>query len=215
MKTSNENTDARSGKKETSANRSATPPPERSPEFESLLLEHMGMLYAVAIRLTRNDADAHDLVQNTIVKALRFHGKFEKGTHIKAWLLTILRNTFINDYRKKARRPIHVELSGTEPAAASYSPDPVVRSNRGRSNIDELLELVDDEVKEAVDSLPKDFRAVVLMADLEDRSYKEIAAVLKCPLGTVMSRIHRGRRLLRERLQDYAKHRSLSGCSAT
>ena len=211
MKKNNDSTDARNEKKQTSPNHPKAPPPERSPEFEGLVLEHMNILYAVAIRLTRNDADAADLVQNTVVKALRFHGRFEKGTHIKAWLLTILRNTFINDYRQKARRPIHVELSGTEPAAAGYSPDPAVRNMRGGPTSTELLELVDDEVKEAVDSLPKDFRAAVLMADLEGRSYKEIAEALDCPLGTVMSRIYRGRRLLREQLQDYARYRR-EGC---
>ncbi|NIA15978.1 MAG: sigma-70 family RNA polymerase sigma factor [Nitrospiraceae bacterium] len=212
MKKTNESTGARNEKKQTLVHRAKEPPPERSPEFEGLVLEHMNVLYAVAVRLTRNDADAADLVQNTVVKALRFHARFKKGTHIKAWLLTILRNTFINDYRQKARRPIHVALSGTEPATAAYSPDPVVRSTTGKPTSSELLELVNDEVKGAVDSLPKDFRAAVLMADLEGRSYKEIAEALDCPLGTVMSRIYRGRRLLRERLQDYVRHRRLEGC---
>jgi len=176
----------------------------RSQEFEQLVLDHMDMLYAVALRLTRNPADAQDLTQNTVVKALRFHDKFKKGTYIKAWLLTILRNTFINDYRRKARRPTLVELSGSEPSQ-DVSPEPEVnyepRERTGRN----LLELLDDEVKHAVETLPQDFRQAVIMADLEDMSYKEIAEAMDCPLGTVMSRLYRGRKLLRESLYDYAK----------
>ncbi len=180
----------------------------RSPEFEKLVLDHMDMLYAVALRHTRNTADALDLTQNTILKALRFHGKFEKGTYIKAWLLTILRNTFINEYRRKARRPTFVELTGAEPAADT-SLDPEVGYEPSVRTTAELLELLDDEVKEAIESLPEDFRQAVIMADLEDMSYKEIAEKMNCPLGTVMSRLYRGRKLLRDRLYDYAKQRRM------
>jgi RNA polymerase sigma-70 factor, ECF subfamily len=181
---------------------------ERSKEFEELILSHMDMLYAVALRHTRNVADAQDLTQNTVVKALRFHNKFEKGTYIKAWLLTILRNTFINEYRRKVRRPSFVELSGLEPAADT-SPDPDIGYEPAEINSSELMELLDDEVKEAIESLPDDFRNAVIMADLEDMSYKEIAAAMKCPLGTVMSRLYRGRKLLREKLGAYARERRL------
>lgn len=180
----------------------------RTAEFEQLVLEHLDMLYAVALRLTRNAADAQDLTQNTVVKALRFHDKFQKGTYIKAWLLTILRNTFINEYRRKVRRPTFVELSGTEPAA-DRSPDPAVGYEPASQSSAELMELLDDEVKEAVESLPEDFRQAVILADLEDLSYKEIAAIMNCPLGTVMSRLYRGRKLLREQLSDYARERRL------
>jgi len=177
---------------------------KRSHEFEQLVLEHMDMLYAVALRLTRNPADAQDLTQNTVVKALRFHDKFQKGTYIKAWLLTILRNTFINEYRRKARRPAFVELSGAEPSLDS-GPDPGIRYEPPDRSGTELLELLDDEVRQAVETLPTDFRQAVIMADLEDMSYKEIAEAMDCPLGTVMSRLYRGRKLLRESLYDYAK----------
>ena len=187
---------------------------QRSKEFEASVQEHLNMLYAVALRLTRNDADAEDLVQNTVLKALRFHRKFEKGTYIKAWLLTILRNTFINDYRRTARRPIHVELTGAEPAAAAYSPDPMKRNNLTESTSGEMMELLDEEVRQAIDSLPNDFRSAVVMADLQGSSYKEIASTMGCPLGTVMSRIHRGRKLLRTQLHEYARSRRLEGCSA-
>ena len=164
------------------------------------------MLYAVALRLTRNPADAEDLTQNTYVKALRFHDKFKEGTYIKAWLLTILRNTFINEYRRRTRRPAEVELSGLE-AAPENAPDPDIFFEPRRGNTDDLLELVDDPVRQAIEALPDDFRNAVIMADMEDLSYKEIAAIMQCPLGTVMSRLYRGRKLLREALTDYARER--------
>jgi RNA polymerase sigma-70 factor (ECF subfamily) len=183
---------------------------KRSRDFEELVLQHMDMLYAVALRLTRNPTDAQDLTQNTVVKALRFHDKFQKGTYIKAWLLTILRNTFINEYRRKARRPTFVELSGAE-ASQDTAPDPDLNYEPPERSGRELLELLDDEVKHAVESLPHDFRQAVIMADLEDMSYKEIAEAMDCPLGTVMSRLYRGRKLLRESLYDYAKDLRLVG----
>ncbi len=186
----------------------------RSRAFEKGLLEHTNLLHGVALRLTRNDADAADLVQSTMLKALRFHDRFQEGTHIKAWLLTILRNAFINDYRQKARRPIHVELTGREAASQSYSPDPLLPSGGRQPSVDELMEMLDDEVKHAVDDLPNEFRSAVVMADLQGNSYKEIAAALKCPLGTVMSRIYRGRKLLRKELGEYAKRQRLAGSHA-
>jgi RNA polymerase sigma-70 factor, ECF subfamily len=183
-------------------------PEDRSPDFEQLVLDHMDMIYAVALRLTRNATDAQDLTQNTVVKALRFHNKFEKGTYIKAWLLTILRNTFINEYRRKARRPMFVELTGAEPSPEMPLDPEVNYEPEDRTSVG-LMELLDDEVKNAVEALPDDFRHAVIMADLEDKSYKEIAEVMQCPLGTVMSRLYRGRKLLRERLMDYASERRL------
>ena len=112
-------------------------PKQRSKEFESLVLEHLDMMYTVALRLTRNAMDAQDLTQNTVVKALRFHDKFEKGTYIKAWLLTILRNTFINEYRRKVRRPTFVELSGSEPPATRRpTPNSVHPAHPGRGGAD-------------------------------------------------------------------------------
>lgn len=168
----------------------------------------MDMLYAVALRHTRNAADAADLTQNTVLKALRFHDKFEKGTYIKAWLLTILRNTYINEYRRRARRPATVELTGAEPAEDA-SPDPSVRYEPEHRGASELMELLDDQVKLAIESLPEDFRNAVVMADVEDLSYKEIADRMGCPIGTVMSRLFRGRKMLREKLREYAKEKGL------
>ncbi len=180
----------------------------RSKEFEDSVLEHIDMLYGVALRLTRNPADAEDLTQNTFVKALRFHDKFKAGTYIKAWLLTIMRNTFINEYRRKARRPSEVELSGIE-AAPETLPDPDVFFDPQAGRRNDLLELVDDPVRKAIEELPEDFREAVIMADLEDMSYKEIADVMNCPLGTVMSRLYRGRKLLRTALEGYARGRGV------
>jgi len=182
---------------------------QRSTEFEEQVIDHMDMLYAVALRLTSNPADAQDLTQNTVVKALRFHDKFKPGTYIKAWLLTILRNTFINQYRRKVKRPDFVELTGNE-VTEETGLDPQVGYAPPSGDSTELLELVDDEVRHALDSLPDDFRSTVIMADLEDRSYKEIAEAMDCPLGTVMSRLHRGRKLLREQLGAYAGDRGLA-----
>lgn len=191
-----------------------TEPQVRSADFEELVLQHLDMLYAVALRLTRNPTDAQDLTQNTVVKALRFHDKFQEGTYIKAWLLTILRNTFINEYRRKVRRPTFVELSGAEPAEET-APDPEVGGfEPAQPNSQDLMELLDDEVKQAIESLPDDFRNAVVMADLEDMSYKEIAEAMNCPLGTVMSRLYRGRKLLRERLYEYARDRRIVGHEA-
>lgn len=168
------------------------------------------MLYAVALRLTHNTADAEDLTQNTLVKALRFHDKFKEGTYIKAWLLTILRNTFINEYRRKSRRPSFVELTGAE-AAEGKAPDPDIPFEPEADRSDDLLELLDDEVRAAIETLPDDFRTAVIMADLQDKSYKEIADAMGCPLGTVMSRLYRGRKLLRDQLREYAEDRRLVG----
>ena len=181
----------------------------RTPEFEQLVLEHLDMMYAVALRLTRNPTDAQDLTQNAVVKALRFHNKFQEGTYIKAWLITILRNTFINDYRRRSRNPALVELTGLE-AAPDTAIDPEVNFKPGKGDASELLELLDDNVKAAIDGLPEDFRQAVIMADLEDLSYKEIAEHMDCPLGTVMSRLYRGRKLLREQLDTYAVERRLT-----
>ncbi len=173
--------------------------PERSEAFENEIIQHMETLYGVALRLTSNPADARDLQQDALVRALRFHYKFKQGTYAKAWLLTILRNTFINDYRKKARRPKQVELSG----AAHVSSNPADKEMGflpGDLKSRHILEFLGDEVRQAVDALPERHRQTLIMADLQDMSYKEIAEKMECPLGTVMSRLHRGRRLMRESL---------------
>jgi len=172
-----------------------------TPEFEQEVVKYIDLVFSVAFRLTRNREDAQDLTQSTMVKAFRFHEQFEKGTNMKAWLLTILRNTFINEYRKKSKEPNKVELLGNEPAK-SASPDSNVPGVIAQpDSYEHLLELLDDPVRKALDSLPQEFRIAVIMSDLQDYSYKEIADVMNCPIGTVMSRLFRGRRLMREYLE--------------
>lgn len=172
-----------------------------SPEFEKEVVQYIDLIFSVAYRLTHNREDAEDLTQSTMVKAFRFHEQFQKGTNMKAWLLTILRNTFINEYRKKVKEPTKVELLGNEPAK-STAPDAQVPGITAKpGEYEYLLELLDEPVRKALDSLPPEFRMAVIMSDLQDYSYKEIADIMKCPIGTVMSRLFRGRRLMREYLE--------------
>ena len=171
----------------------------RSEAFDREIVEHMETLYGVALRLTRDPADARDLQQDALVRALRFRDKFKEGTYAKAWLLTILRNIFINEYRKKARRPTQVELSGAEHLTSNETDKDMGYFPRELKS-HHILEYLGDEVRHAVDSLPEQHRRTLIMADLQDMSYKEIAEEMECPLGTVMSRLHRGRRLMRELL---------------
>ncbi|MFP6583233.1 MAG: sigma-70 family RNA polymerase sigma factor [Candidatus Hydrogenedentota bacterium] len=173
----------------------------RSDEFEQQLISHMDAMYNAALRLTRNPFDARDLQQDAIVRALRFHHKFEPGTYLRAWLLTIVRNTFINDYRRRGRRPVTVEWTGDESIATpTKHGDSEMKYYPNDLKTQDILEYLTDDVRTAVDSLPDTNRSTVIMADLHDMSYKEIAEALECPLGTVMSRLHRGRGLLRSAL---------------
>jgi RNA polymerase sigma-70 factor (ECF subfamily) len=161
--------------------------------FAQQAMEHMSSLYSAALRMTRNPADAEDLVQETYLKAYRGFGGFTEGTNLKAWLYRILTNTYINSYRAKQRRPDETDLDEVEAARAS------------RSAEDELMDLFSEaEVKAAVEELPENFRMAVLLADVEGFSYKEIAEILDIPIGTVMSRLHRGRKALEKLLYDFA-----------
>lgn len=177
--------------------------------FEAAVSEHLDLFYGLSLRLTRNAADAQDLLQDALMKAWRFRDRFEQGTYFKAWMITIIRNTFINDYRKRARRPKPVSWDGKEFT-------PAQRPDQGLGFVPETLktqsvfECLDDDVNAAVQALPKAQRETVILADLHDLSYQEIAEELNCPLGTVMSRLHRGRRLLREALQDRFSSTSMS-----
>ena len=180
------------------------PPSNRTKqEFEALALSHLDSLYASALRLTKNERDAEDLVQDTCMRAYRFFDKFERGTNIKAWLFRILTNTFINRYRRKVKERTATEGPEQEAVQALFFSHEATdqASNPERFLFDRLLS---DDVLRAIDSLPIDFRMVVILADLQEFSYKEIADILACPVGTVMSRLFRGRKLLQKGLRDYA-----------
>ena len=171
-------------------------------EFEAIALEHFDALYNTALRLTREPSEAEDLVQETFLKAFRFFHRFEPGTNMKAWLFTILRNTYINAYRKAARQQ-QVDFDQVVPL---YAAPETSKEWSNQQSVEEMLRyVVQDDVKRALDELPEEYRIVVLLADLEDFSYKEIASIVGCPVGTVMSRLFRGRRLLRKNLADFAK----------
>jgi len=171
----------------------------------------MSALYSAALRMTRNPADAEDLVQETYLRAYRGFGGFEQGTNLKAWLYRILTNTFINSYRAKQRRPDETELDEGENLYLYRRLGGLEAATAGRSAEDELMDwFTDAEVKTAVEDLPENFRIPVLLADVEGFSYKEIAEILDVPIGTVMSRLHRGRKALQKELYEFASQRGLA-----
>jgi len=179
-------------------------------QFTELAMPYMDALYTAAMRLTHNASDAEDLVQETYLRAYRGFEGFRDGTNLKAWMYRILTNTYINIYRAKKRRPNEVELDGSDDFSLFHQVGGLEAAQAGRSAETELLEqMPDDMVKAALEDLPEQFRLPVLLADVEGFSYKEIAEIMDTPVGTVMSRLHRGRRQLQKRLWDYAKERGL------
>ncbi len=182
--------------------------PDNRALFEEQALPYLDQLYAAGLRMTRNPADAQDLVQETFVKAYSAFGQFQQGTNLKAWLYRILTNTFINTYRKKQRDPYNGtidELEDWQLGGAESATSTTTRSAEAEA----IDHLPDTAVKDALQSIPEDFRLAVYLADVEGFSYQEIADIMKTPVGTVMSRLHRGRRLLRDKLTDYAKERGV------
>jgi RNA polymerase sigma-70 factor, ECF subfamily len=178
--------------------------------FAELAMEHMPALYTAALRMTRNPADAEDLVQETYLKAYRAFDSFSEGTNLRAWLYRILTNTYINSYRAAKRRPEVTDVEDVEDLYLYHRLAP--GDGSGRSAEEEVLAgFTDDEVKDAIEALPDAFRIAVLLADVEGFSYKEIAEITEVPIGTVMSRIHRGRRALQKTLGDFAQQRGLVG----
>jgi RNA polymerase sigma-70 factor (ECF subfamily) len=176
--------------------------------FERDVLPLLPSLYGAALRMTRNPADAEDLVQETYLRAFRGFAGFQEGTNLKAWLYRILTNSFINTYRKKQRQPQTVD--GPDDIDEWYLFDRLGARNVESSAEDEVLEsLPDDDVKAALESLPENFRLPVLLADVEGFSYKEIAEIMDTPIGTVMSRLHRGRKALEKALWETARERGL------
>ncbi len=182
---------------------------ERRRLFQEQALPFMDQLYGAAMRMTKNPADAADLVQETFVKAFAAFAQFEQGTNLKAWLYRILTNTFINVYRKKQRDPYQGTIDDLEDwqlGGAESATSPTTRSAEAEA-IDRMPA---SAVKDALQSIPEDFRLAVYFADVEGFAYQEIADIMKTPVGTVMSRLHRGRRLLRELLADYARERGMT-----
>ncbi len=161
-------------------------------EFEKIYIAYLGALYNGAVKLTNNPVDAEDLVEDTFLLALRFFHKFKDGTNIKAWLFKIMHNCFINKYRKKKREPEILELKEEILVEQNIMPD-------------FCSKFLGDEIEEALVSLPEALKEAVILSDLEGFSYKEISEILDCPLGTVRSRLSRGRKILLRKLCDYAK----------
>ncbi|KAB1645666.1 MULTISPECIES: sigma-70 family RNA polymerase sigma factor [unclassified Pseudoclavibacter] len=186
---------------------------ERRELFQQQAMPFIDQLYGVAMRMTRNPSDAQDLVQETYAKAFQAFGSFRQGTNLKAWLYRILTNTYINTYRKKQRTKGTESIDALEEWQMGGAESATATSSRS-AEIEALDRMPESQVKEALQNLPEDFRLAVLLADVEGFSYQEIADVMKTPIGTVMSRLHRGRKLLRTELADYAKQLGLSDKSA-
>jgi len=184
-----------------------------SARFEDDVMPLLPQLYSAALRLTRNPADAEDVLQETLLRAFRGYGGFKAGTNLRAWLYRILTNTFINRYRQQSRQPVEVELGELEDLYLYRRLGE--ESGAARSAEEEALErFVDEDVRAAVESLPENFRIPVLLADVEGFSYKEIAKIMGVPIGTVMSRLHRGRKALEKALWDITERRGTVGSPA-
>lgn len=175
---------------------------ERYADFEREAIPHMNALYNFAYRMTGDEDDADDLVQETYLKAFRFFDKFEKGTNCKAWLFRIMKNSFINDYRKLTKEPNKVDYEDVQNFYETIKSDEVVYNHYQE---DAFSNSLDDEITKAISELPEDFRTVIILSDIEGFTYEEIADFVDIPVGTVRSRLHRARKMLYSQLYNYAK----------
>lgn len=175
---------------------------ERNDIFNNEFLPHINSMYNFGFRLTLDRDDAKDLVQDTYLKAYRFVESFQKGTNAKAWLFRILKNSFINDYRKKSKEPAKVDYQEVE---TYYNSEDVDRKITPDLRVEALQDMIGDEISNALNALDVDFRTVIILCDLEGFKYEEMAKILDIPIGTVRSRLHRARQLLKEKLSEYAK----------
>jgi len=179
-------------------------------QFTTNAMQYAPQLFSTALRMTRNRSDAEDLVQETYIKGWRSFNTFQEGTNLRAWLFRIMTNTYINKYNAKKRKGTEVELDDVEELFLYKRLGSIDQSQLSSSAEDQMLELfTDDEVKNALESLPEDFRMPVLLSDVDGFSYKEIAEMLEIPIGTVMSRLHRGRKAMHKMLYEYARERGL------
>lgn len=172
---------------------------EREKIFREEFVPHMDSLYNFAYYLIQNEDDARDLLQETLLKSYRYAGYYEKGTNAKAWLLKILKNTFINVYRKKSKQPLQLGFENIKESETSDYSDAPELGNEVSG------ELIGDEITKAVNDLPVDYRVIILLCDIENFKYEEIAGIMDIPVGTVRSRLHRARNMLKEKLRSYAK----------
>lgn len=170
--------------------------------FHGEFMPHINSMYNFAYRLTMDGDDAKDLLQDTYLKAYRFIESFQQGTNAKAWLFRILKNSFINDYRKKSKEPSKVDYQEVE---SYYNSEEVDRQITPDLRVEALQDMIGDEISDALNSLDVDFKTVIILADLEEFKYDEMAKILDIPIGTVRSRLHRARNLLKEKLSEYAK----------
>jgi RNA polymerase sigma factor (sigma-70 family) len=174
---------------------------ESDAQFEKEFMPLIGSLYNFAYRLTLDEDDANDLVQETYMKAYRFFDSYEQGTNAKAWLFRILKNSFINDFRKKSKQPSKVDYQEVE---SFYNSDDVDENITTDLRIESVQEMIGDEVANALNALAVDFRTIIILCDLEGFTYEEMAKILDIPIGTVRSRLHRARNLLKDKLKKYA-----------
>ena len=179
-------------------------------QFSTDAMQYASQLFSTALRMTRNRLDAEDLVQETYIKGWRSFHTFQEGTNLRAWLFRIMTNTYINKYNAQKRKGTEVELDDVEELFLYKRLGSIDQSQLSSSAEDQMLDLfTDDEVKNALESLPDDFRMPVLLSDVDGFSYKEIAEMLEIPIGTVMSRLHRGRKAMQKMLYEYARDRGL------